>query len=52
MLRFRDDAWRRYFTNPAYLALLEKTFGTEQRQNVEAMTKIRLKRKLIEQSSV
>ncbi len=50
VLRFRDDAWRRYFTNPAYLALLEKTFGAEQRRNVEAMTKIKLKRKLIEQT--
>lgn len=50
VLRFRDDAWRQYFTNPAYLALLEKTFGLEQRQNVETMTKIKLKRKLIEQA--
>lgn len=48
VLRFRDQAWRKYFTNPAYLALVEKTFGTEQRRNVEAMTQIKLRRKLLE----
>src|ERR1700677_526861 len=50
VLRFRDDAWRQYFTNPAYLELVGKTFGAEQRKNVEAMTKIQLKRKLIEEA--
>jgi hypothetical protein len=50
VLRFRDNAWRQYFTNPAHLALLEKTFGPQQRRNVEEMTKIKLRRKLIEQA--
>ena len=47
VLKFRDDAWRTYFTNPAYLQLVEKTFGPQQRKNVEAMASIRLKRKLL-----
>ncbi len=47
VLKFRDDAWRTYFTNPAYLELVEKKFGLEQRRNVEDMTKIKLKRKLL-----
>jgi len=48
VLRFRDQAWRTYFTNPQYLSLVEQKFGIQQRQNVEEMAKIQLKRKLLE----
>ena len=48
VLKFRDEAWQTYFTNPAYLHLVENTFGPKQRQNVEVMASIRLKRKLLE----
>ncbi|HEV2436722.1 MAG TPA: radical SAM protein [Verrucomicrobiae bacterium] len=47
VLKFRDEAWRAYFNNPRYLQLVEKTFGPQQRKNVEAMASIRLKRKLL-----
>ena len=47
VLRFRDQAWRKYFTNPAYLELVAKRFGPQQRQNVEEMSKITLRRKLL-----
>lgn len=47
VLRFRDEAFHTYFTNPAYLELVERRFGAPQRANVEDMTKIRLKRKLL-----
>jgi anaerobic magnesium-protoporphyrin IX monomethyl ester cyclase len=47
VLRFRDEAWHTYHTNPAYLDLIGKKFGAEQRRNVEAMTRIRLRRKLL-----
>jgi radical SAM superfamily enzyme YgiQ (UPF0313 family) len=47
VLKFRDDAWRTYFTNPKYLSLVESTFGPQQRKNVEAMASIKLKRKLL-----
>jgi anaerobic magnesium-protoporphyrin IX monomethyl ester cyclase len=47
VLRFRDAAWRRYFTRPAYLDFVEHAFGAQQRRNVEAMTQIRLRRKLL-----
>jgi len=47
VLRFRDEAFHTYFTNPAYLELVERRFGAQQRANVEDMTKIRLKRKLL-----
>lgn len=47
VLRFRDDAWRQYFSNPDYLALVERRFGAEERRNVEAMAAIRLRRKIL-----
>jgi radical SAM superfamily enzyme YgiQ (UPF0313 family) len=47
VLRFRDDAFHTYFTNPDYLALVERRFGAQQRANIEDMTKIRLRRRLL-----
>ena len=47
VLKFRDDAWYKYFSHPVYLDLVERKFGIEQRRNVEELTKIRLKRKLL-----
>lgn len=47
VLRFRDDAWQKYFTNPEYLALVERRFGLQEKKNVEDMSSIPLKRKLL-----
>ena len=47
VLQFRDQAWHTYFTNPDYLALVERRFGLEQRKNVEEMATIKLRRKLL-----
>jgi radical SAM superfamily enzyme YgiQ (UPF0313 family) len=47
VLRFRDEAWQRYFTNHRYLDLIEDKFGPLERNNVNEMTHIRLKRKLL-----
>lgn len=47
VLRFRDNAWHTYFSNPCYLELVERKFGHTERANVEAMTKIKLRRKLL-----
>lgn len=47
VLRFRDQAFQTYFTNPNYLRLVEQRFGAAQRSNVETMTQIRLKRRLL-----
>jgi radical SAM superfamily enzyme YgiQ (UPF0313 family) len=47
VLRFRDEAWHRYFTNPPYLDLVERKFGAEQRASVEALARIKLRRKLL-----
>jgi len=45
VLEFRDKAWQKYFSNPAYLNLVERRFGVQERKNVEDMSHIRLKRK-------
>ena len=47
VLRFRDEAWQKYFSNPDYLNLVERKFGAEQRRNVQAMARIKLRRKLL-----
>src|ERR1043166_6085347 len=47
VLRFRDEAWQKYFAYPPYLDLVERKFGLPQRKNVEAMAKIPLRRKLL-----
>lgn len=47
VLRFRDQAWQKYFSNKSYLELIERKFGLKERQNIDKMSKIRLKRKLL-----
>jgi radical SAM superfamily enzyme YgiQ (UPF0313 family) len=48
VIRFRDEAWQTYFTNPDYLNLVEQKFGLAQRLNVEDMSQVPLRRKLLE----
>ena len=52
VVRFRDKAWQTYFTNPDYLNLVEKKFGRARRLNVENMSKIPLRRKLLEEEGL
>ena len=47
VLGFRDKAWQTYFTNPSYLNLVERKFGSQERVNIETMAGIRLKRKIL-----
>jgi len=49
VIKFRDEAWQEYFTNPKYLDLVERRFGPQQRKNVEEMASIKLKRKILEE---
>ena len=46
VLKFRDDAFHRYFTNPRYLDLVKRKFGDTVLAHVADMTRIRLKRQL------
>ena len=47
VLRFRDDAWQEYFTHEPYLNLVEQRFGLQERRNIEDMSEIRLKRRIL-----
>jgi radical SAM superfamily enzyme YgiQ (UPF0313 family) len=48
VLRFRDKAWHTYHTNPLFLSMIESKFGAVARENIEASTKIKLKRRLLD----
>lgn len=47
VLRFRDEAFTKYFSGARYLAMIEEKFGLKARQHVEAMNAIKLKRKIL-----
>ena len=47
ILKFRDEAWTKYHTNPKYLQLLREKFGERAEQNVIETAKISLKRKIL-----
>ena len=47
VLKFRDEAFQRYFRNPAYLDLVEKKFGSSQSANVLEMANVKLERKIL-----
>lgn len=47
VLRFRDEAFHRYFSDPGYLEMVETTFGSRVRRQIEEMAAIRLKRRLL-----
>jgi radical SAM superfamily enzyme YgiQ (UPF0313 family) len=49
VLRFRDEAFIRYFTDESYLALVRRKFGEGVVSHIRDMTGIRLKRKLLEE---
>ena len=49
VLEFRDKAWMKYHTNPAFLALLKKKFGQTAVDETLRSTRIKLKRKILEQ---
>lgn len=45
VLKFRDDAFKEYYTNPAYIGKIEKTFGKDAADHIREMTANDLKRK-------
>lgn len=47
VLKFRDEAFIQYFTNPNYLAFVQKKFGDQVVAHLQEVTKIRLKRKIL-----
>jgi anaerobic magnesium-protoporphyrin IX monomethyl ester cyclase len=51
VLKFRDDAFHRYFTDASYLDLTQRKFGPDVVAHLRDMTKIRLKRQLLESAA-
>jgi len=51
ILKFRDYAWGRYHSNQSYLNLIKQKFGDVAVKNIVNTTKIKLKRKIIEQEN-
>ncbi len=49
VLAFRDEAWITYHTNPAFLELLRKKFGEAAVEQTLKSTKIKLRRKILEE---
>ena len=49
VLAFRDKAWMAYHTNPKFLQLLKDKFGQVAVDQTLASTKIKLRRKILEQ---
>lgn len=49
ILRFRDEAFHKYFENPAYLGMVEEKFGGEVKEHIRWMTKTKLRRRLLEE---
>jgi len=47
VLKFRDEAFNIYFSNPTYLNMVENKFGLEAKEHIIEMTKTKLKRKLL-----
>ncbi|MFQ5736963.1 MAG: B12-binding domain-containing radical SAM protein [Thermodesulfobacteriota bacterium] len=47
VLKFRDDAFHRYFESPDYNSMVERKFGPEVREHIRVMTSTRLKRRLL-----
>ena len=47
VLKFRDEAFMKYFTHPNYLALVNEKFGPHVVEHLNQMTKVKLKRKIL-----
>lgn len=47
VLKFRDDAFHAYFSNPAYLEMIAEKFGQPVREHIERISAGRLKRRIL-----
>jgi anaerobic magnesium-protoporphyrin IX monomethyl ester cyclase len=48
VLKFRDEAFTRYYTAPGYLEMIERRFGAAAVEHVRRMTSFRLERDLLD----
>ena len=50
VLRFRDQAFQEYFSNPQYLEMIEEKFGMEVVEHINQMLRHKIHRKLLNQN--
>ena len=48
VLKFRDEAFHKYFTNPRYLDMVRNKFGKDVEAHIKEMTRVKLRRKILE----
>jgi hypothetical protein len=47
VLKFRDEAFHKYYENNKYLMMIENKFGCKVKEHIKEITKTNLKRKLL-----
>ena len=52
ILKLRDEKFNEYHSNPKFLKRIEERFNKEAAENILEMTKIKLKRKIIEEANL
>lgn len=52
VLKFRDDAFHKYFEGERFLNMIQNKFGDRAVSNIKKLTQIKLKRKIIEDTNV
>jgi radical SAM superfamily enzyme YgiQ (UPF0313 family) len=52
VLRFRDNAFDRYFTNQRYLDMVTEKFGADTRSHIERIASHKLRRKIVDDPGV
>jgi len=52
VLKFRDEAFVTYHSNPDFLDKVENKFGTVAKENIEELSRIRLKRHIVDSEPV
>lgn len=47
VVRFRDEAWNKYHSNPAFLNLIENRFGSDAKLGIQNLAEVKLKRRIL-----
>lgn len=48
VLKFREEAFYKYHSNPVYLNMIEKKFGNKAKEHIEKMLTMKIRRRLLE----
>jgi len=48
VLKFRDEAFVKYYSNPSYIEMIKKKFGERVEEHIKKLLTLRLKRKILE----